>query len=316
MPFLHTVMGYNIFDSSEVIPEFTADTAGRKNEKVDYVIVKNNEVQILIECKKHNEKLSLTHAGQLCRYFSTIKSARIGILTNGIIYEFYTDLDATHIMDEKPFLVLDITAIDRTLIKEVEKLSKNAFDLESIIDAAEELKYLNQIKSCFKEQLTNPHEDFVKFFIAQVYQGRSSNKIKDQFTKITQRAITQFISESINNMLKNAMNTETFASSANTPEQTRIITTEEELDGFYTIKAILRNTIDVSRIKYRDAQNYCAIIIDDNITKRICRLYFNGAQKYIGIEENKKEIKHPINCANDIFPLSDYLITIASQYIK
>lgn len=107
MPFLNNVLGYDVFDPSEVIPEFTADTGTKKGEKVDYAIIKDGEVQVLIECKKLGEPLSLKHASQLYRYFS-VTNARIAILTNGVIYQFFTDLDAPNKMDEKPFLELDL----------------------------------------------------------------------------------------------------------------------------------------------------------------------------------------------------------------
>lgn len=147
MPFLHTVLGYDVFNPNEVIPEFTADIATKKGEKVDYALVKDGEVQILIECKKYGEKLSIKHAGQLFRYFS-VTNSRLAILTNGTEYQFFTDLDAPNKMDEKPFLTLDLLNIDEHLVPELKKLTKSSFDVESIVSAAGELKYLNQIKNC------------------------------------------------------------------------------------------------------------------------------------------------------------------------
>lgn len=162
MPFLHTVLGYDVFNPSEVVPEFTADTIGKKGEKVDYALIKKGEVQILIECKKYNEKLSIKHASQLFRYFS-VTNARLAILTNGTEYQFYTDLDAPNKMDEKPFLILDLENIDEHLIPEVKKLTKNSFDVNSIVSAAGELKYLSQIKRIISEQFKEPEEDFIRF---------------------------------------------------------------------------------------------------------------------------------------------------------
>lgn len=89
--------------------------------------------------------LKIEHASQLFRYFS-VTNARIAVLTNGVLWHFYTDLDAPNRMDGKPFLVLDLLEIDETLIPEIQKLSKESFDLESIISAAEELKYIGALK--------------------------------------------------------------------------------------------------------------------------------------------------------------------------
>ncbi len=37
MPFI-SALGYNVFDPTEVVPEFTADVGIKKGEKVDYAI--------------------------------------------------------------------------------------------------------------------------------------------------------------------------------------------------------------------------------------------------------------------------------------
>lgn len=207
MPFLHNVLGYDIFDPSEVIPEFTADTGTKKGEKVDYALMKDGEVQILIECKKVNETLSPKHSSQLYRYFS-VTNARIAILTNGCEYQFFTDLDAPNKMDNKPFLVLDMSEVDEHVVPELKKLTKTSFDVDSVVDAAGELKYLNQIKKVLSEQFQDPEEDFVKLLTSKVYDGIQTVKVKAQFTEITKKALKQFLNDSINARLKYAIGSE------------------------------------------------------------------------------------------------------------
>jgi hypothetical protein len=102
MPFISTILGYDVFNPMEVVPEFIADVGLKKGEKIDYAIVKDGEVQILIECKKSTEPVKIEHASQLFRYFA-VTNARIAILTNGEVYQFFTDLDAPNRMDAKPF---------------------------------------------------------------------------------------------------------------------------------------------------------------------------------------------------------------------
>src|ERR1700749_4387892 len=145
MPFISSVLGFDVFNPAEVIPEFIADIGLKKGEKIDYALVCNGEIQILIEVKKVSEPLNVQYASQLFRYFSATK-ARVAILTNGEKYEFYTDLDAPNVMDTKPFLVLDLKTIDETLLPEVAKLTKETFDLDSVMSAAGELKYVGQMK--------------------------------------------------------------------------------------------------------------------------------------------------------------------------
>lgn len=327
MPFLHTVLGYDVFDPSEVLPEFTADTATKKGEKVDYALLKDGEVQILIECKKFGDPLLTKHASQLFRYFS-VTNARIAILTNGSIYEFYTDLDAPNKMDEKPFLTLDITCLDDHLIPELKKLTKSSFDVESVVDAAGELKYLNQIKRVLHEQFKSPEEDFVKFFTTKVYRGTQTAKVRAQFLDITSKALKQFLNDKINDRLKSAIGSaesdENFASQESLRdsveicegEESKIITTEEEKDAFNIVRAILRSKIEVSRIVSRDTQSYFGVLLDDNNRKPLCRFHFNSKQKYLGIVgEDKREERYPIASLDDIYALSDKLIDNALRYM-
>lgn len=123
MPFMSKVLGYDVFDPTQVTPEFTTDVGTKKGEKIDYAIRRNGEVQVLIECKRIDEPLSLNNASQLFRYFH-VSSARIGVLTNGKTWEFFTDLDEPNKMDEKPFLLLDLTNIDPYILPELKKLTR------------------------------------------------------------------------------------------------------------------------------------------------------------------------------------------------
>lgn len=326
MPFLHSVLGYDVFDPNEVVPEFTADTGTKKGEKVDYALIKDGAVQILIECKKYSEPLSTKHANQLFRYFS-VTNARIAILTNGAQYQFYTDLDAPNKMDEKPFLTLDLEDLDEHVVPEIKKLTKSSFDVDSVVDAAGELKYLNQIKKVLSEQFKDPEEDFVKFFTSKVYDGVQTAKVKSQFLEITTKALKQFLNDSINARLKSAIGGEVKDSvKIDVPEvqeevvedvsdKPKVQTTDEEVEGFNIVKAILRQKVEVQRVFSRDTQSYFGILLDDNNRKPICRLWFNTKQKYIGIfDESKAEIRHPIESVDDIFNFSEQLQNTLALY--
>lgn len=301
MPFIHNVLGYDVFDPSEVTPEFVCDIGTKKGEKIDYAIMKNNDVQILIECKKIGESLHINHASQLFRYFH-VTNARISILTNGQIYRFYTDLDAPNKMDEKPFLEVDLLDIDENVIPELKKLTKSSFDLESIINAAGELKYVSQIKRILHTQLNNPEDDFVKFFASRVYDGMLTQKVRESFQNLTKKAASQYINDQVNERLKSAITgitpavveapTETQQSEDDEQkDESEIITTLEELEGFHIVKAITRAVLEAPRITHRDTKSYCGILVDDNNRKPLCRLHFNRTQKYIGLFDLEK-MKH------------------------
>lgn len=298
----------------------------KKGEKIDYAIIKNNEVQILIECKKIGEPLNINHASQLFRYFH-VTNARISILTNGQIYRFYTDLDAPNKMDEKPFLEIDLLDIDENIIPELNKLTKASFDLESIINAAGELKYVSQIKKIIHTQLNNPEDDFVKFFASRVYDGILTQKVRESFLNLTKKAASQYINDQINERLKSAItgipsiSAEPQSEALSEDEDTQkddsdVVTTLEELEGYHVVKAITRTVLDASRITQRDTKSYFGILVDDNNRKPICRLHFNRSQKYIGLFDiEKNETRHPIGTVDDIYSFADILKATASLYI-
>lgn len=116
LPFFQ-LLGYDIFDPTEFVPEFTADVGIKKGEKVDYAIFQNGIPIILIEAKWCGENLD-KHSSQLFRYFGTSK-AKFGILTNGLIYKFFTDLEEPNKMDEKPFMELNLLDIKESLVPEL-----------------------------------------------------------------------------------------------------------------------------------------------------------------------------------------------------
>ena len=336
MPFIQSVLGYDVFDPHEVVPEFTCDVGTKKGEKIDYAILKNDEVQILIECKKLGETLNVNHASQLFRYFH-VTTARISILTNGRHYKFFTDLDAVNKMDEKPFLELDLLDLDEHVIPELAKLTKTAFDLESIINSAEELKYISQIKKQLANEFTLPSEALVKLICARVYDGIVTQKVRDQFTALTRKAMVQFLNDQINDRLKNALHGTSPAllapAAAHMPVQAPTLapseasgdadddhtaeTAVEELEGFHIVRAIVRKVIDVKRVHYRDTQSYFGILVDDNNRRPICRLHFNRSQKYIGLmDEHRVEKRHPINGLDDIYAFTTALRNAAKQYTE
>lgn len=306
MPFISTILGYDVFDPLEVVPEFTADVGTKKGEKVDYAIMRDGEVQILIECKPSMGALRIEHASQLFRYFS-VTNARIAVLTNGVNWQFYTDLDAPNRMDAKPFLVLDLLDIDETLIPEIQKLSKESFDLESIISAAEELKYIGALKREIAAQFREPSDEWVKFFTTRVYDGSFTQKVRQQFEGLVAKASHQFLTERVNDRLKTALGVSAMVAGveptppvsadvveADLDRDTEIETTLEELEGYQIVKAIACGEVKPQRVTQRDAKSYFAVLLDDNNRKPIARLHFNGKQKYVGLlDADKVETRHP-----------------------
>lgn len=331
MPFLHA-LGYNVFDPSEVTPELNADFGTKKGEKIDYAILKDGKPIILIECKHHSKDLGKEHASQLYRYYSVKNAeARFGVLTNGLIYWFYTDLDEPNKMDKKPFFEFNILDIKENAVEELKKFSKSAFDLGTILSTAAELKYMREITRLLSEQMQEPSEEFVRFFASKVYSGRMTQPIREQFTQLTKRAFWVLLNDQINERLKSVLSPEAqtapnsnpqIAASATSNKEitaatetaSTIMTTEEEVEAYNIIRAILRERISPKRVAMRDVQSYCGILLDDNNRKPICRLYFNGSKKSVGFFDLEKEEGAVINELEDLFGFADRFKSAVFKY--
>lgn len=324
MPFINA-LGYDVFNPLEVVPEFIADIGIKKGEKVDYAICKDGQPTILVECKHWSENLD-PHNSQLFRYFHTTK-AKFGVLSNGIVFRFYTDLVEKNKMDEKPFLEFDVTDIKDNQIEELKKFHKSYFDVDNIVNTASELKFMNELKTFINAEFNNPTDAFVRHFAKQAYTGILTAKLMEQFTALTKKSIQQYINDLITERLKFALKKEndveliTVATEQKTtavPEiinDSKIITTPEEIEGFMIVKTILRQKINAKRVVYRDAQSYFAILLDDNNRKTICRLYLDGSKKYFAfIDEQKKEVKKEIESIDDIFFHAETLHKIVAAY--
>ncbi len=317
MPFIQ-LLGYDVFNPMEVIPEFIADIGTKKGEKVDYAILQDNAPIMIIECKHWLENLDV-HNSQLFRYFHVTK-ARFGLLTNGIEYRFYTDLEESNKMDSEPFLVIDFENIKDHEISELRKFQKATFDVEKIVDSASELKYSSAIKAILEKELFEPSEEFVKFFGRQIYNGKLTAKVLEQLTGIVKKAANQSIKEIVNDRLHSALKKEeetTVQEEEVKSEESKIETTEEEIEGYHIVRSIVRTKIDANRIVYRDTQSYFGILVDDNNRKPICRLHLNGSKKYLGLfDEQKKEDRILIDSLDDIYTHSEKLIKTVLRHLN
>lgn len=323
MPFIQ-ILGYDVFNPMEVVPEYVADIGTKRGEKVDYAILQNGEPIIIIECKHWKENTD-AHNSQLHRYFHTTK-ARFGILTNGIVYNFYTDLEQVNIMDSKPFLTINLDNLKDSAIKVLEKFVKTSFELDDILSSAESLKYVKAIKSEFASEIENPSDEFVALLVKKFFNQKLTEQRKSTFREYTKKALISYINEVINERLKSALNInenkdkqeekEIIEPIDETQETPKIITTEEELEAFYIVKAILREKIPTERVAHRDTLSYFGILLDDNNRKPICRLHFNSANKYLELFHNGKDKgeKIGIDSLDEIYDYKQQLLNTIDNY--
>jgi len=318
LPFLQ-LLGYNVFDPTEIVPEFMADVPGiKKSEKVDYAIVIDGVPTILIEVKPANEPLS-KHSAQLARYFH-VTEAKFAVLTNGIEYWFFTDLEDRNKMDSKPFLVFNLFSIKEPLVSEIEKFSKGKFDAKNILSRASELKYLNELRNYFERNFKDPSDEFAKFIVRQVYEGRALQQVINRFKGLIKKAVHNVIADEVNERIKSAL--EKTAPKEHEADKDRedvkttgsaIVTTEEELEAWALAKYILKDVVpDGHEVTYKDTINYFVITLDNSASKWICRLYLNFARKYI---EFRGGDKVDIEKSSDIVKFADRIMSITKEVL-
>ena len=291
-PFIRA-LGYNPSNPLEVVPEFGAnlDVPGvPKDKRVDYAILSEGKPIILIECKHHDVKLE-SGLSQLFNYY-TPTEARIGLLTDGLVYKFYADLEKPGVMDKKPYMVLDLQDLQDPLLKELGALSKASMNIDGAIDSAVQLKYSNGIKALLKQQLDEPHDEFIRFFFKELCpENQFTGNLKKDFQEYVPSALNSFIREEIDKRLdqvssRSAATVSTDVDDSPEPEEdnepksnvVEIETTPEELEGYYLVKAILHETVEPDRVIYRDRRGFFNILLD-NSTKPLCRLYFNNLSR-------------------------------------
>lgn len=298
------------------MPEFTADAVGKKGEKVDYAIKIDNEIRILIECKPISVTLEKKHLDQLYRYFS-VTNAKFAILTNGRTFNFYTDLDAPNKLDAKPFFVFDVADFNSSIVSELKKFEKGAFDVTAILATAERLKYTSGVKQVISKLIEDPSEDFVRMVSSGVYEGRMTQQVREMFTGIVRSAFREVIMDTVKSRLSNALaDTEEVIEKIDTPvdEEPDVVTTDEEREGYMIVKAIVRETIAANRVVMRDQKSYCGILVDNNNRKPLARLWFNRSVKYIGLFDGEVEERLIVDSLDKIYEYGDRLRATAKKY--
>lgn len=318
---LFQLLGYDVFNPLEFVPEFTADVGIKKGEKVDYAILINDVPTILIEAKWCGEKLE-KHDSQLFRYFGTTQ-AKFAILTNGITYRFFTDLDSKNKMDEKPFLELSMIDIKDSQIQELRKFCKDKFDVNYIFNSASELKYTNNTKQKIVDEFTNPSDQFVRLLISDVYEGVKTQKVVDDFKIIVKKSFSQYINELINDRLKTALDSEKEAAAEIAPaveqesiSDNKIITTEDELKSYYIVCSILTPEIPMNKITYKDTESYFNILYENNTRKWICRIRLGTKSNSIYLPvANNKTVSKPLENLEDLYMYKQELLESVQRFL-
>jgi len=321
MPFF-SLLGYDVFDPHEFAPEFTADVGIKRGEKVDYAILQDGEPVIIIEAKAINRNLE-KHDSQLFRYFSTT-SAKFAILTNGIRYRFYTDLENQNKMDVRPFLDFNLLHMRDSQIEELKKFQKETFSVAKISDSASALKYQSRFKEILAEQFQNPSDEFVRFFLQDVYSGMKTQSVLERFRPVLKQSMQEFISETMNDKIQSALferpgpeATEPAGQEKNTAGDTALTPTKAEMNTYYHLKNLIKDYVDLDDITHKKTEAYLAVLYKGNVRKWICRFIVNGAKIIIVIpDKDKKEVRCGIANIYEIGNYTRYLLSVIARYTE
>lgn len=293
-----------MFNPAEVIPEFTADVGTKKGEKVDYAICTEGKVSILVECKPASSDLTINHASQLFRYFA-VTDARIAILTNGVIFKFFSDIDSPNKMDAKPFFTLDLDLVKKSDVRTLSNFTKGRFNIDIIVAEAGNLKMQSLVAKELEKEFAEPSEEFIRLIAKRIHDGIITASIKDSFKSLIVASINGMIRDKVNDRLTSALHgadDEVDDVTPATVDNEDVITTQDEIDGFNIIRAIGSRNVDPSRIVMRDAKSYCAVLLDNNNRKTIVRLHFNSPTvRYLGTFSGKDETRNSVEGPVDLY---------------
>lgn len=327
MPMI-AALGYDVFNPFEVVPEMDCDLT-KRGDKIDYAIMKDDTPILLIECKHCKQNLDL-HSTQLAKYYAA-SNARFGVLTNGIEYRFYADLEKQNIMDEKPFLVVNMIDLSDTYIEQLKKFHKSYYNEQEILSTAQELQITIQVKELLNKNFQNPDDEFTRYFVRCINDWKSNAKMIEQYRPIVKKSIASVINDIIADRLNVAIKSEGVSETKQSEEQTAsdvseeatakelpngvafkdeekgIVTTQEEIDAYNIIRSILRQYIDVKRIQYTDYKSYFTVNLDGSMWWWICRLYLGKRKKQFCIPKDGYSTNEwvEIESIDDLFKYAD-----------
>lgn len=267
LPFFRDVLGYDVDDPSSFIPEYVSTPGAKKDQRVDYAVIKDGKPEVLIEAKWNGYSLD-GYETQLFNYFSAT-SAKLGILTNGVVYRLFGDLDSDNRMDITPFREINMLELTEKDIDDLYPFQKELFNIDEIVDSATEMKYSAEVSALLDRIFTDPDNEFTAFIMKRVYNGKKTAKSAKNFQAIVKRAIDQYL----NGRIAAAISA-TKEEQAEEPEKTEdgILTTQEEIEAYYIIRTLLHQSVSPSRIMYKDCKSYFAVLLDGKTTQWVCRL--------------------------------------------
>jgi len=321
-PFVR-LMGYDTTNPLEVRAEYTADIGAKQGEKVDLAILKDGQVNIIIECKPIHTKLEQEQLSQLYRYYS-LTEAKIGILTNGIIWRFYADSKKPGIMDETPFLEVNIEHPKKSTIDKLENFTKENFNPQAIEDSINELKYKHDLKELLLTELQHPGDELTRVLTKQVYDGVVTQNVLKQFRGLIKSELQQIIQEKLDKTLNDAIESNEIPEEKTdfTLDKKGVVTTQQEIDAGNIIRSIVSEITNPDDVVLKDGKYYCSMLYKNNNRRPVIRFYFNNTDKFsimlfdnlTTIKGEKKGHRERIEQVNDLYNFKDEILNTIRFY--
>jgi hypothetical protein len=314
VPFF-SALGYDVFDPTEVMPEYIADFATKGRgllKKVDYALAINGTIVMLVEAKARGQKAE-THDGQIRYYFNGLVTTRVGVVTNGIEYRFFTDLRDRNVMDEEPFFTFNVLDYDSKELDNLKFFHRDNFDTSAISRQAEDMVYVKGMTQLIGGFLRSPSKEFMRFLLKEIgdvsplykIEGQINDKRINRFEPIIKKSIQISLVELMTRSLTQEMGQPIEEEKVTKPDEieeieeevgqtsdgSKVETTSEELEAFEKIKAIAATSKFFQlEVKYKDVAAYFGVHVG-NSTWWFLRLYLAQTKKSFITRLSVDEVK-------------------------
>ncbi len=268
---LFTTLGYDLTDPRECVPEYRADFGPNRSVKpIDWAFLQSGRPIFFVEAKEVGKKLS-NYDEQLGDYFAKSTDVKLGILTNGVHWRFFTDLVHSNVMDKEPFVKWDVLSDEEPPFDFLTLLQKSQYNPQLIRTFAERKRAQNLLVSELN-RLLEPSAEFVRLAIANIETRRLTDAVVESWKPVLSNAIEEWAKQRMLSIVLSSPPSNDTGSGSTESSSAKIVTTKEELDGFATIQRLLGPERPIA---FEDTVSYFKIHLTERYTWVICRLYFD-----------------------------------------
>lgn len=318
------LLGYDFTNPYEVYPDHAADVGSGDIARVDLAVLRDGQPEIAIECKQTGADL-IESRDQLARYFNALPTVKLGIMTNGIVFEFFVDSAQPNLMDDEPFMTLDLETIARVgvsdeVLESLNSATKEHYDPETIAEAAHVQLVKKRLRTIFVEEAKGPSEEFCRYALQKA--GLSNVRkaaIERYYAPMIKTAFEESLVLPVVARLRSEAATDGRPSVGLHQLGQRISTTEREIEIFGFVKRRLAYLIDdethfaaIDNVQMKDYVGKLAIFYDRERKGRLFD-FIEGADGF-----DKYIFPDPIGdiVTNNILEIDDALKAIFTTRVR